>query len=121
MSQAHSELKGKFLHVLSQLQQAQKALETLKIEHGALQAEYQSLSEFNRLLEPENLQRLEEAIQAVEIREARSTGSEDPDSLAADQVIASYAVQDGALDLSNLPAQQKADRLVFEVESENAA
>lgn len=119
LSQANTELKGKFLHLLSQFQQSQKALETLSADHEALQSEHQSLSEFKRLIEPENLQTLEEAIQAVEILEARNAG--DLDTSVEDQVIAAYAFQDGSLDLSTLAAQQKADRLVFEVQSENAA
>jgi predicted nuclease with TOPRIM domain len=117
LSQAHTELKGKFLHLLSQFQQSQKALETLTSEHTALHCELESLNEFKRLFEPTNLQTLEHAIQAVEIFEARDTG----DASTADQVIAAYKAEGGSVDLSTLTAQQKADRLVFEVQSEHAA
>lgn len=121
LSHAHTALKGKFLHLLSQFQQSQKALETLNAEHTALQSEHASLSEFKRLVEPENLQRLAEAIQAVEILEARNVGSLNLDVSLEDQVIAAYTGQEGGVDLSTLTAQQKADRLVFEVQSEHAA
>lgn len=121
LAQAHTELKGKFLHLLSQFQQSQKALETLTSEHTALHSELASLNEFKRLFEPANLQTLEEAIQAVEIFEARTTGSKDLDAVTEDQVIAAYTAQEGGVDLSMLTAQQKADRLVFEVQSEHAA
>ncbi|MBC7880904.1 MAG: hypothetical protein H7Y37_06170 [Anaerolineae bacterium] len=121
LSQAHTELKGKFLHLLSQFQQSQKALETLSSEHTALQSEYAALNEFKRLVEPANLQMLEEAIQAVEILEARNVGAQNLDVSVEDQVIAAYTGQEGGVDLSTLTAQQKADRLVFEVQSEHAA
>jgi predicted nuclease with TOPRIM domain len=119
LSQAHVELKGKFLHLLSQFQQSQKVLETLSAEHADLRSEHESLNEFKRLFEPANLQTLEEAIQAVEIFEARDTGSKDLDTSTADQVIAAYGGQEGSVDLSTLTA--KTDRLVFEVQSEHAA
>jgi predicted nuclease with TOPRIM domain len=121
LSQAHTDLKGKFLHLLSQFQQSQKALETLGAEHTALRSECEALNEFKRLFEPTNLQTLEEAIQAVEIFEARNTGSKDLDTVTADQVIAAYKAEEGGVDISTLTAQQKADRLVFEVQSEHAA
>jgi predicted nuclease with TOPRIM domain len=121
LSGAHTELKSKFLHLLSQFQQSQKALETLSLEHTALHSEYASLNEFKRLVEPANLQMLEEAIQAVEILEARNVDFQNQEVSVEDQVIAAYTGQEGGVDLSALTAQQKADRLVFEVQSEHAA
>ncbi|UFP96523.1 hypothetical protein [Gloeobacter morelensis] len=125
----HTELKRKFLHLLGQFQQAQQALSSLQDEHAALRHEYAALSEFKKLMEPANVQALEEALQAAQGLAALAVAEADSELSAAEQAIAAYDVNlidSGAqLDLSTFAAggasRRLGEDLVFEVPSENAA